>query len=94
MRRKIVVHSRSGDVSALDGMVKDWIAENVEAICIVGKNCDEVHFHLDLLISDHEMQNADADRIVTTSHDEETLDEVIAFARETYGEGEPVVVEV
>jgi hypothetical protein len=35
-----------------------------------------------------------ADHIETTSHDGETLDEVIAFARANYGAGEPVVVEL
>jgi hypothetical protein len=94
MRRKIVLHSVRGEVDALDEMVKGWIAENVEAICIVGRDSDKIHFQIDMMLSDHELSSRDADHIETTSHDDETLDEVIAFARETYSEGEPVVVEV
>lgn len=94
MRKKIVLHARGGDLSQLDDLVKGWIAEKVEAICIVGRGCDEIHFHIDLILSDHEMQNRDADHIVTTSHDEEPLDEVIEFARANYSAGEPVIVEL
>jgi hypothetical protein len=94
MRRKIVLHSRRGECPELDDLVKGWIAENVVAICILGEDSDKLHFHIDMALSDHELSVRGADHIETTSHDSETLDEVIAFARENYGAGEPVVVEL
>jgi hypothetical protein len=92
--RTIVLHSLNGECPELDAMVQDWISENVAAICILGRDCEKLHFQIDMLISDHEMQSRDGGHIETTSHDDETLDEVIAFARETYQESEPVVVEI
>ncbi|BCJ92149.1 hypothetical protein IZ6_28840 [Terrihabitans soli] len=94
MRRKIVIHSVRGDLSQLDDMVKGWIAENVEVIGIVGLNCDEIHFHIDLILSDHELSTRGADHIMTNSHDDETLEEVMEFMRLNFNESEPVLVEI
>lgn len=94
MRRSIVLHVQNGEGAELDALVQGWIAENVAAICIVGRDSDKIHFQIDMMLSDHELSTRDADHIETTSHEGETLDEVIAFARETYNEGEPIVVEV
>lgn len=75
-------------------MVQGWIAENVEAICIVGQDSDKIHFQIDMMVSDHELSTRGADPIATTSHEGETLEDVIAFARANYTAGEPVVVEI
>jgi hypothetical protein len=93
MRRTIVLHSLRGECPELEDMAKGWIAENVAAICIVGKDSDSLHFQIDMMVSDHELSVRGADHIEITSHDGETLDDVIAFARETYS-AEPVVVEL
>jgi hypothetical protein len=93
VRRTIVLHSVRGDLSQLDDMVRGWIAENVAAICVVGQDSDSLHFQIDLLLSDHELSTRGADHIEITSHDGETLEDVIAFAREN-GAGEPAIVEL
>jgi hypothetical protein len=92
VRRIIVLHSVNGARPELDDMVQGWIAENIGAICVLGADCEDIHFQIDLIVSDHQLQNRAADHIALTSH-EESLEEVIAFAR-TYNGTEPVVVEL
>lgn len=73
-------------------MVRGWITENVGAICVLGRDCEDIHFQIDLIISDHQMQNSAAGHIATTSH-EESLEDVLEFARTCNGT-EPVIVEL
>jgi hypothetical protein len=92
VRRIIVLHSVNGSRPDLDDMVQGWIAENVGAICVLGRDCEDIHFQIDLIISDHQMRNSAAAHIATTSH-EESLEDAIEFAR-TYNGTEPVVIEL
>lgn len=92
MRRIIILHSLNGSRPDLDDMVEGWITENVGAICVIGQDCEDIHFQIDLIISDHQMRNSAVGHIATTSH-EESLEDVIEFAR-TYNGTEPVIVEL
>jgi len=74
----IVLHSPVSDEAKLRRFVEQCILECVELIAIVGPGCAELENEIDwLVIGDG---SADARFVVTSSHPEESIDDVLEFA--------------
>ena len=75
---KIVLHAPDPHARALEEFVEDCIRDKVALVCIVGEQCRLVEEIIDeLVVGD----GSDKTRfITTTSHPDEPLAEVIAFA--------------
>jgi hypothetical protein len=76
--KKIVLHCSSGDKPALDQMVEDFLNDGVLFVGVVGKDCEKVEDIIDELVV------GDASRpgrfILTSSHPDESLADVVEFA--------------
>jgi hypothetical protein len=88
---KILLHSPFADPTKASAFVEDCLRDGVCLIAIVGDQCAETEDLIDSLIV---RDGADESRfIVTTSHPDEPLDEVLEFARwwsEAEGEGQQI----
>jgi hypothetical protein len=83
--RKIILHAPPPQSALLEAFVEACLRENVALICVVGEQCELVEDIIDeLIVGD----GSDSSRfITTTSHKNESLDNVIQFAR-SYQESE------
>ena len=90
---KLVLHTPPPDSPALEDFVEACIRDKVALICIVGEHCQLVEDIIDELVNG---DGSDETRyITTTSHPNETLGDVIAFARFwSEPEGEPQEVKL
>lgn len=90
--QKIVLHCPFGYRTELDALVEQFLADGVRFVGVVGAECARVEDIIDeLVVGD----GRDAARfILTSSHPDDSVDEVVAFARSisTVGDGEPQVV--
>jgi FlaA1/EpsC-like NDP-sugar epimerase len=89
--QKIVINSASGSTGALDELVEQFLSGGVKYVAVVGKDCSLIEDIIDeLVVGDV----SDESRfILTSSHPDQRLEEVIEFARSiSSGEGEPQVV--
>ena len=78
--KKIVLHSKSGYSERHDELLKDLINAKVHLFCTVGKDCELWHDIMDeIIVGDGTVEN-NFD-MVTTWHNDETLEEVIDFAK-------------
>ena len=75
---KIVLHMPISDEALLDGFVEDCLRDGVDLIAVVGPGASRI----DDLIDEIVVGDASNDsRLITTSfHEDETLQEVLAFA--------------
>ena len=74
----IVLHCPISDEGKLRPFVEQCILERVELIAVVGPGCAELEDAIDwLVIGDG---SAEGRFIVTSSHPEETIDDVLEFA--------------
>ncbi len=78
--QRIILHAPPRDSPALPEFVEACIRDKVVLVCIVGEDCQKVEDVIDeLIVGD----GSDPDRfLVTTSHADESLDEVRAFAED------------
>ncbi|MBR1222684.1 hypothetical protein JQ557_32115 [Bradyrhizobium sp. U87765 SZCCT0131] len=76
---KIVLQLPLSSLDALDAFVEDCIRDGVSLIAIVGKDASKVDDIIDeLVVGD----GSDPSRFITTSfHPDETVEEVLEFAR-------------
>jgi hypothetical protein len=89
--KKVVLVSKSGYDPRHDGMLRGLIDDNISVFCVVGKDCQRWEEVMDELVVGPD-GSGDLD-IVTTSHSEETVAEVVEFA-ERFDIGEPSEVRV
>lgn len=76
--RAIVLQTPLQNPAALPEFVEACLRDRVELIAIVGPNCETLEDEIDwLIVGDG---SDDSRFIVTSSHDEETLAEAVAFA--------------
>ncbi len=76
--KRVVLHSKSGYSKTNDGFLKSLIENKVLLFCAVGKDCELWH---DVMDEFYIADGVDRDFFMITSwHDDETLDEVIDFA--------------
>ena len=90
---KIVLHAPVPDSPLLADFVEACLHDKVSLICVIGENCHLVEDAIDWLIL---ADGSDPTRfIVTTCHKDETLDDVLEFARnwpEAEGEAQQVTL--
>ena len=81
---RIVLHVPVQDEAALEPFVEKCIADKVELIAVVGEGCQRVEDIIDeLVVGD----GSDTSRfVVTTSHPDESVQDVLEFARMWVGE--------
>ena len=76
--RKVILLSENGYSEKHDALLKSLIDEKILLFCAVGKDCQLWEDIMDeLFIGEGEERDFD---IITTSHPNETLEEVITFA--------------
>jgi len=75
---KVVLQLPMSNAALLPVFVETCMAENVSLIAVVGEGCQEVEDQIDgLIVGD----GTDDSRFITTSsHPDETLDQVVEFA--------------
>jgi hypothetical protein len=91
---KIVLHCATGYVPQIDALVEAFRRASIKAVCVVGVDCGRVEDIIDeLVVGDGSYPDWN---LLTTSHPNETLAEVVAFARALTGDfaGEVQLVEV
>lgn len=77
MAKAIVLDISSGPPRHLGALVKQWLAENVALVSVVGPNAADVEDEIDwIIILDH----APDGFICTTAHPDETIAEVVELA--------------
>ena len=76
--KKVVLKSSSGYKLALVKMVEDFLEDGVALVAVIGKDCEKVEDIIDeLIVGD----GSDPERfIATTSHPDESLQDVVEFA--------------
>lgn len=83
--RKVVLVSHGGYRAEHDALLSELLARRIEIFCAVGKDCQRWEDVMD------EMVVGPADGrphfVLTTSHPDESVDEVVAFARLLHVEG-------
>lgn len=78
--KKIILNSKSGYSATHDALLNSLIDAKVLLFCAVGKDCELWHDIMDELF----VGDATIDRdfhTMTTWHEDETLDEVVEFAK-------------
>ena len=81
--KKVVLNSKSGYSAEHDQLLNDMIDARVLLFCSVGKDCERWHDVMDEIIVGDGTTELDFD-MMTTWHTNETLDEVIEFAKIFY----------
>lgn len=91
--KKIILHCRNGYTPQLDALVEEFIRVGVLFVGVVGKDCARVEDIIDeILVGDGSRDY----HLLTSSHPDESLEEVIQFAESLTGEfrGSAHVLEV
>ena len=97
--KKVVLVSHSGYRAEHDTLLGELLARRIEIFCAVGKDCRQWEDSMDELVVGPVGDTAHF--VLTTSHPDESIDEVVAFARllhveggETEKNGEVEIIEV
>ena len=89
---KVVLQCPAGYRMGLDALVEQFVADGVKFVAVVGQDCGQVEDIIDeLVVGD----GTDLSRfILTSSHPDETIEDVVDFARcvSSAGDGEAQVV--
>jgi hypothetical protein len=91
--RKVVLHCPNGYEMRLDAMVQEFIKDGVIFMAVVGKDCSKIEDTIDELVVGDGSRNYS---LLTSSHERQSLDEAVEFAKSLTGEfaGEVQVVEL
>lgn len=78
--KKVVLHSKSGYTEKCDALLNRLIDEKILLFCAVGNDCELWHDIMDeFFAGDREEREFS---LITTWHTDETLQEVIEFAKD------------
>lgn len=78
--KKVILYSESGYADEHDSLLNRLIDAKVLLFCAVGKDCELWHDIMDeLIVGDGKIETQV--QMVTTWHDDETLEEVVEFAK-------------
>jgi hypothetical protein len=91
---KVVLHCAAGEPKGLDALVETFLKDGVKFVGVVGKDASRIEDIIDeIVVGDG---SDDSRFILTSSHESETLEEALEFARMLTGEyaGEVQLVEV
>lgn len=76
--KKVVLHCSQGYTPRLDALVEDFIRDGVMFVGVVGADCARVEDIIDELV----VGKGDRDyHLLTSSHPNESVEEVVGFAR-------------
>jgi hypothetical protein len=78
IKAKIVLHCPNGYEVRLDALVEDFIRDGVVFVGVVGKDCDKVEDIIDELVVGDGSRDYD---LLTSSHPNESVEEVVEFAK-------------
>ncbi|HQU86874.1 MAG TPA: hypothetical protein PKY59_27315 [Pyrinomonadaceae bacterium] len=78
--QKVILHSISGYDEKHDFLLQSLIDEKIRLFCTIGKDCELFHDIMDELIVGDGTTELDF-LMITTWHEDETLEGVIEFAR-------------
>lgn len=81
--KKIILHCLNGYSPQLDAMVEEFIRDGVIFVGVVGKDCARVEAILDEIVVGDGSRDY---HLLTSSHPDESLEEVIQFAESLTGE--------
>lgn len=83
--KRIILFSQNSYDEKYDSVLEKLIDEKILLFCAVGKDCELWHDVMDeIFVSDGKERDF---FMITTWHTDETLDEVIEFAKDFYIEG-------
>ena len=89
---RIVLHSLSGRPEGIDALVEGFLKDGVKFVGVVGKNAAHIEDLVDeVVVGDG---TGDSRFLLTASHEGETLEDAVEFAKnlsEEYGHGLQVV---
>ena len=91
--KKIVLHCHKGYEQRLASLVEEFIRDGVRLVCVVGEDCRKVEDIIDEIV----VGNGDRDCfILTSSHPDEGVEDVVCFADSLTSEyeGKSHIVEV
>lgn len=89
---KIVLHSLVSDFLLLSRMVEQWLSQRASLIAIFGEGCEALEDHVDALILG---SGTAQDRfIVTSSHKDEALIDVLEFVACFNGRDQGEIIQV
>lgn len=94
--KKVVLKCPSGYKLALDKMVEDFLEDGVALVAVMGKDCEKIEDIIDELIVGDGSNPERLSRIVTTSHQDESLQDVVEYAESfwTDPEGKVQIIEL
>jgi hypothetical protein len=75
--KKIVLYCPQGYDPRLDSLVEQFIHDGVTFVAVVGEDCDQIEEIIDELVVN--LGSSDCD-ILTSSHPNESVEEVLRFA--------------
>jgi hypothetical protein len=76
--KKIVLHCPNGYETRLDALVEEFIRDGVMFVGVVGEDCSRVEDIIDELVVGNGERDYD---LLTSSHPNESVEEVVEFAR-------------
>jgi hypothetical protein len=81
--RNIVLHSSAGYQPRLDDLVEEFMRDSVAVVAVVGEECEKIEDIIDELVVGPQGRDYSGrdDFMITTSHPDESVDEVVAFVR-------------
>ena len=82
--KKVVLHCPFGASLKLDALVEDFIRDGVRFVAVVGSECERIEELIDWSVIGPDGKR-DYD-LLTSSHPEESVEEVIEFAKSLTGE--------
>jgi hypothetical protein len=89
---RIVLHSLTGAPKGIDALVESFLRDGVKFVGVVGRNASRIEDMVDeAVVGDG---SDDSRFLLTSSHEDETLDEAVEFARSLsseYGQGVQIV---
>ena len=91
---KVVLHCVAGEPKGLDALIETFLKDGVRFVGVVGKGASRIEDIIDeIVVGDG---TDDSRFILTSSHEGETVEEALEFARMLTGEyaGEVQLVEV
>ena len=92
--RKVILVASEGTIDRLEPIVEQWIRDRIAWVAVVGFACAEIEDRIDWLLIGNDRDRSHF--MVTTSHRDETLEEITEFMLSMVDdyEGDVAIVEL
>ena len=80
--KKVILIAESGDVSGRDRLLHELFDDRIELFCAVGKDAQEWEDAMDWICVMADVDGGIDHLVLTTSHENDPLDDVIQLARQ------------